>query len=104
LSGFDTDKVQQFFPKGMDCFAEQYSCVGSANGSDNGPIVEWLRERDVVAVDVAGLALEVCVAVTAKELAILGFETRVLLSLVGSLGSDRSRCDEAVQHGVSVIN
>lgn len=56
---------------------------------------DWLREREIEAVDVVGLALEHCVRATALDARDAGYETRVLLSL--SAAVDESRVEETIE-------
>ncbi|EFV12521.1 isochorismatase family protein [Segniliparus rugosus] len=49
---------------------------------------DWLRERDVGPVDVAGIATDFCVAATALDAARAGFEARVLLAYCASVRPD----------------
>jgi len=46
----------------------------------------WLREHDVAAVDVCGIATDYCVRATAADAAEQGFHTRVLLDLTVAVG------------------
>ncbi|WP_049571515.1 isochorismatase family protein [Streptomyces sp. SBT349] len=52
------------------------------------PLADWLRARDVTAVDVVGLATDHCVRATALDAAGEGFETRVLLGLTAGVAGE----------------
>ena len=75
---FDTSRVETVFSKGAHAAA--YS---GFEGTDEAgtPLGTWLRERDVDALDVAGIATDYCVRATALDAARLGLATRVLLGL-----------------------
>ena len=52
-------------------------------------LANWLRSRDVDAVDVCGLATDYCVRATALDSAAAGFATTVLLELAAAVAPDR---------------
>ena len=52
---------------------------------DGTPLADWLRDRDVDQVDVAGIATDYCVRATAADAAANGFRTRVLLGLTAGV-------------------
>ena len=103
----DTEHVAEFFRKGA--YDAAYSGFEGLSAPDvDVPMGEpeesadeervslddWLREREVEAVDVVGLALEHCVLATAKDAVEAGYETRVLLPLTAPV--DRERGEQAV--------
>jgi nicotinamidase/pyrazinamidase len=70
-----TERVEAVFHKGEHAAA--YSGFeGQAAGTG---LAQWLRERDVTAVDVVGIATDHCVRATALDAAREGFDTTVLL-------------------------
>ena len=73
---FDTSRVETVFSKGAHAAA--YS---GFEGTDEAgaPLGTWLRERDVDALDVVGIATDYCVRATALDAAGAGLTTRVLL-------------------------
>jgi nicotinamidase/pyrazinamidase len=75
---FDTSRVETVFSKGAHAAA--YSGF-EATAEAGTPLGTWLRERDVDALDVIGIATDYCVRATALDAAQLGFATRVLLGL-----------------------
>jgi nicotinamidase/pyrazinamidase len=78
----DTTHVDEVFRKGAHAAA--YS--GFEGSSDDGqPLADWLRERGVTAVDVAGIATDYCVRATAADAAGAGFATRLLLDLTAGV-------------------
>jgi nicotinamidase/pyrazinamidase len=75
---FDTSRVETVFSKGAHAAA--YS--GFEGTDENGaPLGTWLRERDVDALDVVGIATDYCVRATALDAVRQGLTTRVLLGL-----------------------
>ncbi|MDX6546955.1 MAG: synthase [Gaiellales bacterium] len=68
--------------KGGDRDREQYS------GFDGTPLAEYLRERGVRRVVVAGLATDYCVRATALDAIRAGFETTVLIDAVAAVDAE----------------
>ena len=89
---FDPAAVEAVFTKG------EYSAAYSGfEGTDESgaPLTDWLRARDVDAVDVVGIATDYCVKATAADAAAAGFTTRVLLDLTA--GVSPTTTTEAVE-------
>ncbi|WP_227998824.1 nicotinamidase [Nocardia australiensis] len=74
--------IQETFSKGE--YAAAYSGFEGA-ASDGTPLAEWLRSRDIDAVDVVGIATDHCVRATALDAESEGFDTRVLLGLTAGV-------------------
>ena len=87
----DTSRLEAVFSKGA--YAAAYSAFEGADEAGT-PLAAWLRERDVDALDVSGLATDYCVRATALDAAREGFDTRVLLRLTA--GVDPVTTGEAV--------
>lgn len=66
---------------------------------------DWLRDREIEAVDIVGLAADHCVRATALDAADAGYETRVLLSLSAAVSPDSLEdvIDELDDAGVEVV-
>ncbi|MGQ9347263.1 isochorismatase family protein [Mycolicibacterium gilvum] len=78
----DTAAVEAVFYKGH--YSAAYS--GFEGTDDDGTsLADWLRERNVAAVDVVGIATDHCVKATAADAATAGFATRVLLDLTAGV-------------------
>jgi len=74
----DTGSIARVFRKGTEANIDSYSGFYD-NGHRRGTgLHEFLRERGVEAVDVAGLATDVCVKFTALDACRLGYATRVI--------------------------
>lgn len=80
----DLSAVEEVFSKGHESAA--YSGFEGVS-SDGVPLVEWLRERGVREVDIAGLATDHCVRATALDAARHGLTVRVLLDLTAGVSS-----------------
>src|SRR5215210_682701 len=73
----DRGPIEAIFDKGE--YAAAYS--GFEGAADGVGLADWLRARDVDAVDVVGIATDHCVRATALDAVGQGFTTRVLLPL-----------------------
>ncbi|KWX65510.1 isochorismatase family protein [Mycobacterium sp. NAZ190054] len=88
----DTAPIEAVFEKGHHSAA--YSGFEGRDG-DGTSLADWLRARDVRAVDVVGIATDYCVKATAADAAAAGFTTRVLLDLTAGVSPATSA--EAVE-------
>jgi len=78
----DTSHLQAVFSKGAHAAA--YSAFEGADETGAG-LADWLRDRDVDALDVVGIATDHCVKATALDAARLGFATQVLLGMTAGV-------------------
>jgi nicotinamidase/pyrazinamidase len=83
----DTAHIEAVFDKGE--FTAAYS--GFEGSSDGTPLADWLRARDVDAVEVVGIATDHCVRATALDAARSGFATTVRLDLTAGVAPDTVR-------------
>ncbi|MGD0683675.1 MAG: isochorismatase family protein [Streptosporangiaceae bacterium] len=84
----DTSRVEQVFRKGAHAAA--YS--GFEGAADSGEsLADWLRERGITSVDVAGIATDYCVRATAADAVGAGLATRVLLGLTAGVAAATTR-------------
>jgi nicotinamidase/pyrazinamidase len=84
----DVSAVQAWFTKGEHTAA--YSGFEGATDDVGGRrfgLAEWLRLRQVGAVDVVGIATDHCVRATALDAVHAGFTTRVLLDLTAGVSA-----------------
>ena len=72
------DTAVAIFRKGMDPRVDSYSGFFDNGRRHHTGLAAWLRAMEVEAVDIAGLAAEICVAYTARDAAELGFKTAVV--------------------------
>jgi nicotinamidase/pyrazinamidase len=80
---FDPTAVEAVFHKGHHSAA--YSGFEGAHSDDGTTLADWLRARDVDAVDVVGIATDYCVKATAADAVAAGFTTRVLVNLTAGV-------------------
>lgn len=64
---------------------------GTASAEESVTLGDWLRERQVSAVDVVGLATDHCVRATALDAAAGGFNSRVLLTHCAGVAPETTR-------------
>ncbi|MDT5102562.1 MAG: nicotinamidase/pyrazinamidase [Mycobacterium sp.] len=82
---FDATAVDAVFAKGQ--YSAAYS--GFEGRDDQGTLLtDWLRQRDVDTVDVAGIATDYCVVATAADAIGAGFQTRLLVDLTAGVAPD----------------
>ncbi len=80
----NTDRVEAVFDKGE--FAAAYS--GFEGSADGLGLADWLRDQDVTAVEVVGIATDYCVRATALDAAAAGFDTTVRLDLTAAVAPE----------------
>lgn len=111
----DTEHVTEFFRKGAyDAAYSGFEGLSApdvdvpmgepeeAADEDRVSLDDWLRERDVEAVDVVGLALDHCVLATARDAVDAGYETRLLLPLTAPVSEEGGERAVAELEDVSV--
>ena len=85
------------FRKGRDHAAysgfEGYAADGTSLG-------DWLRDRDITAVDVVGIATDHCVRATAVDARAEGFDVRVLLPMTAGVAPDTT--ERAIRQMIEV--
>lgn len=98
---FDPRAVEAVFRKGH--YSAAYS--GFEGTDESGTTLgDWLRDRDVDAVDVVGIATDYCVAATAADAAEAGFTTRVLARLTAGVAPESTTAafDQLRSAGVAI--
>lgn len=103
----NTDGIAHVIRKGTDRMIDSYSGFFDNDHRKATGIVDYLKEKGVVAIDVMGLATDYCVKFTALDAVELGFETRLLLEGVRGVELNPGDCDAAVDEmrkaGVKVM-
>ena len=80
----DTSEIAEIFRKGQ--YSAAYS--GFEGASEAGEtLTDWLHERGVREIDVAGIATDYCVYATASDAAKAGLATAVLLNLTAGVAT-----------------
>lgn len=96
----DISYVEAVFDKGE--YAAAYS--GFEGSHDGVPLQQWLAERDVGEIEIAGIATDYCVRHTALDAVRLGLTTRVLINLIAGVASVSSAVaiDDLLDAGVEI--
>ncbi|MFI7581443.1 isochorismatase family protein [Kocuria sp. M1N1S27] len=113
----DTDWIQAWFRKGehdaaysgFEGLLAPDADVPTGDGEDveepDVSLDDWLREHEIEAVDVVGLATDHCVRATALDAVEAGYDTRVLVDLTA--GVDRESTERALREmaeaGVEIV-
>ena len=79
---FDPAEVEAVFTKGR--YTAAYSGFEGTD-EDGTTLTDWLRQRGVDSIDIAGIATDYCVRATAADAVAAGFSTRVLLGLTAGV-------------------
>lgn len=100
---FDVTVADAIFSKG------EYSAAYSGfegSSADGVALGDWLRDREINAVDVVGLATDHCVLATALDAVEAGFRTRVLLDYSAGVSSETTAAAIATMTdaGVSLVS
>lgn len=78
----ETSRLEDVFRKGE--YAAAYSGFEGFSGGTS--LADWLGLREVSGVDIAGIATDYCVKMTALDAVRLGFDVRVLIDLTAGVG------------------
>jgi nicotinamidase/pyrazinamidase len=105
---FETAKVARVFRKGTDPSLDSYSGLyDNAHRKATG-LGDFLKERGVTDVYIAGLATDYCVKYTAQDAVALGFNVHVIADACRGVNlrpDDSQRAlEELRQRGVQVVN
>ena len=76
------------FKKGLEVNSHPYSGFGDLYHFDSSGLLEFLKEKQITDVDIAGLALDYCVKDTAVDSARQGFNTRVIMDGTRAIAED----------------
>jgi len=76
--GFAVERVQRIFQKGIDRDTDSYSAIFDNGHRRSTGLGEFLRERGVAEIAVAGLATDYCVKFTVLDALQLGLRVRVV--------------------------
>jgi nicotinamidase/pyrazinamidase len=97
--GLETSRFEAAFLKGEHAAA--YSGF-EGRDPDGVALADWLRDRGVTAVDIAGIATDYCVRATAADAIAAGLRTRVLVGLTAGVARDTSEAALGGLHAIGV--
>lgn len=96
---FDAGVADAIFSKGE--YTAAYSGFEGVD-ADGVSLLDWLRQRQINAVDVVGLTTDHCVLATAKDAAAAGITTRVLLGYCAGVARDTTAAAVAEMTGAGI--
>lgn len=97
VAGLDRRPIERIFRKGVDRCLDSYSgFFDNAHRRSTG-LGEYLRERGVTQVYIAGLATDYCVKYSALDALQLGFAVRIVTSAVRGVELSPGDCDRALR-------
>ncbi|MDO4254250.1 MAG: isochorismatase family protein [Kocuria sp.] len=129
---FETDRIEAWFRKGefdaaysgfegvlapetstpLGAFDEESSDDNEEDpdtAEDDHPITlgldDWLREHEIDAVDIVGIATDYCVRATAQDAVDAGYDTRVLLNLTAAISPETAEkaLETLTESGVDIV-
>lgn len=83
--------------KGLDPKVDSYSAFWDNHKAHKTELDDYLKEQGITDVDVVGLALNVCVAATAKDAVEAGYKTRVLLEGCKGIEINEGDIDKSIK-------
>jgi len=105
--GLQIEKVDRTFKKGTDLEIDSYSGFFDNDQRKSTGLGDYLKDKEVKKVFIAGLALDYCVKYTALDAQRLGFDTCVVLDATRAVNVNQGDGDKAVeemkQSGIKVI-
>jgi nicotinamidase/pyrazinamidase len=106
-AGLDRGRIARIFQKGADPEIDSYSGFLDADHRRSTGLADFLRERGVNEIYVAGLATDYCVKYTALDGARLGFAVRVIEDACRGVnlqaGDSQAALEEMKAAGVKIV-
>lgn len=94
-----TDRIDAVFDKGQ--WSDGYSGFdGRTNGTEY--LVDWLHERNVMWLDIVGIATDYCVKATALDATVNGFDACVRMDMTAGVAKDSTKAAIAEMRAVGV--
>ncbi len=107
VAGLDTSRVARVFLKGTDMDIDSYSGFFDNEHRRATGLGDYLKERGVTDVTIAGLATDYCVKYTALDAVMLGFNTTVVADACRGVevseGDTARALEEMAAAGVRII-
>jgi nicotinamidase/pyrazinamidase len=95
-----TGPIEAVFHKGA--YDAAYSGFEGLHEDGGTGLAEWLRDRGVDEVDIAGIATDYCVRATAEDAVREGFSTRVLVGLTAGVAPESTEAALSGLHSAGV--
>ncbi len=108
IPGLDTSRFDRVFLKGDDVEIDSYSGFFDNGHRKATGLGDYLKERGVTDVYVAGLATDYCVKFTVLDAVKLGFNTHVIVEAIRGVNVQPGDADQALQEmqdaGARLVN
>lgn len=106
--GLDANSVTRIFQKGQKRAVDSYSGFYDNDHRTSTGLGEYLKEQDVSAVYICGLATDYCVKYSALDARQLGFETFLVEDATRGVNLNPNDVQEAIDHmresGVTIVH
>ena len=107
VSSLNTDKIEKIFQKGTDPDIDSYSGLNDNGHKKSTGLGEFLKEKGVTDVHIAGLATDYCVKFTALDSQEYGFKTSVVVGACRGVNLIPTDVDDALRDmrlaGISLL-
>lgn len=96
VAGLNLDGITHVIRKGLDKNIDSYSGFFDNNHQKDTGLADYLRNRQVDEVAIAGLATDYCVKFTALDARQLGFKTTLIIEGVRGVELNQGDCEKAL--------
>ena len=96
VAALNTESLARVFHKGTDPGIDSYSGFFDNGHRKATGLGDFLRQKEVTAVTIVGLATDYCIQFTALDARQLGFETTVVLEGVRGVDLREGDCERAI--------
>jgi nicotinamidase/pyrazinamidase len=107
VAGLDTSRIARVFLKGTDLEIDSYSGFFDNEHRRATGLGDYLKERGVTGVVIAGLATDYCVKFTALDSVMLGFRTSVVVDACRGVEVNEGDTERAIEEmraaGVKIV-
>lgn len=105
VPGLNTARVAHIFQKGIDVEIDSYSCFFDNGHRRSTGLSDFLKEKRVDEVFIAGLATDYCVKYSSMDSVALGFKTHVIEDACRGLNATdvKRALEEMKRAGVSIL-
>ncbi len=95
--GWDTERVDKVFCKGVDTNADSYSAFFDNGHRRSTGLGQYLKERNITEVYIAGLATDYCVKFSVSDALELGFKTYIVMEGVKGVNLKPEDSEQALR-------
>ncbi|QDH16285.1 nicotinamidase [Swingsia samuiensis] len=99
----NTDPIQHFIHKGIHQETDSYSAFFDNNHVYTTPLHAILQENHIKRVVITGLALDYCVAATARDALEAGYKTDIILSATRGINPSEELLNDMKSRGINLL-